>query len=188
MDFVTKSSEIPEARFYVLATDTFMSGWGHAENRANVLIIPCSDLRTAEDVAAVLRGRDEMQRVRINSKRPRVNPYWAAQVKSAAEVRGWTGADLPCQWITDGAVWEAVIDEETVHRTRLKVTPEGFVTCVYEIGWAAGITEPSGGLAFTARDLEETLLKWRASGHAIRILWPDGSPRETIEPIGSVAS
>lgn len=69
---ITKSSEITPARFYVLAVDSALSGWGLAEGRKNVIILPCEDYNEAKVVEANTRARSEMRRVRIVGSRPRL--------------------------------------------------------------------------------------------------------------------
>lgn len=56
---------IPMAECYVLATDTFMSGWGPAERKANIVVVPCPDRETARAVANYARSRPEMMDVSI---------------------------------------------------------------------------------------------------------------------------
>ena len=69
---VSTRREIPSAPYYVLSNDTFMSGWGHAENRVNTVILPCQSYDEAEQVAAYARGRSDQTRVRILSTKPRL--------------------------------------------------------------------------------------------------------------------
>lgn len=179
------SQDMTKAKFYVLATDSFMSGWGLAENKSNVLVIPCDDLRTAEEVEQVLKARDEMKRVRVTANRPRLRPEWHLQELRPDTVRGWDHDEkIVCAWLKDGAAWEAHIPGgDLMHRTRFKVEPAGFVTSVYEGGWAHGIEEPHGPLSWTAGDTQANITKRRRDGQEVRIFWPDGNIRETLEPI-----
>lgn len=62
---------IPDAPYYVSATDSFMSGWGPTANMRNVVIAPCASYDEAEVVAQNLRDRDEMKRVSISRSKPR---------------------------------------------------------------------------------------------------------------------
>ena len=49
---------------FVVATDSFMSGWGNAQSRS-LFAVPVKDHHQAEIVAANMRNRSEMKRVRI---------------------------------------------------------------------------------------------------------------------------
>lgn len=57
----------------VVATDSFMSGWGHAPGKS-YFAVPCASLEQAEIVEENMRHRSEMKRVRIVYKdyRPRL--------------------------------------------------------------------------------------------------------------------
>lgn len=67
---VLSLDELPLAPFYVTALDTFMSGWGPARDRKNVLVIPCESEEEAAVVAANARGRSEMEQVCIHTDKP----------------------------------------------------------------------------------------------------------------------
>ncbi len=67
-----KQSDIPEAVCYVMATDTFMSGWGEAAGKLNTVVLPCDSKAEAEIVAENARNRTDMDCVRICSGPPRV--------------------------------------------------------------------------------------------------------------------
>ncbi len=69
---VTNRSEIPDAPFYVLCNDRFMSGWGHAEGKINTIIFPCESLDQAEIVERNALNRSDQQRVRIVENKPRL--------------------------------------------------------------------------------------------------------------------
>ena len=87
---IESRSEIPDAPFYVLSNDTFMSGWGHAEGMTNVVIVPCEREAIANRVAAYARQRSDQKRVRIVENKPRMRrgvlyslvPQW---VKTSAD-------------------------------------------------------------------------------------------------------
>lgn len=57
---VTKSEEIPDAAYYVLAIDRFMSGWGESSGKDNVIILPCDTANEAYAVQRALEERSEM--------------------------------------------------------------------------------------------------------------------------------
>lgn len=49
---------------YVRMTDSFFSGWGEAEGKTNVLILPASDMTMAYALIDwIRRNRDEMKRI-----------------------------------------------------------------------------------------------------------------------------
>lgn len=58
---------------YVRMTDSFMSGWGQAANKTNVLQIACETVEQAEQIERAARRRPEMKRVALclNPVRPR---------------------------------------------------------------------------------------------------------------------
>lgn len=89
-DRVTDADDIPGAALcYVLATDNFMSGWGEARGKTNVLIVPCDTEDDADEVQRRLRGRSEMSNVRTEAHITTIPDHWYAQVKDAAVVRTW---------------------------------------------------------------------------------------------------
>lgn len=70
MPVIHSSSSIPKARFYVLAEDRFMSGWGEAKGKVNVVVFPAASYEEAEWIARKLHNRSEMKRIRINMHKP----------------------------------------------------------------------------------------------------------------------
>lgn len=69
---VESARQIPPAYAYVLANDSFMSGWGPATGKVNTVILPCASWEEAEIVAQNARNRSEMRRVRIVARKPRL--------------------------------------------------------------------------------------------------------------------
>ena len=67
---ITSFKQIPQAPFYVLAEDTFLSGWGDADGKINTLLLPCASKEEAEIVKHNAKSRPEMVRVRIENTRP----------------------------------------------------------------------------------------------------------------------
>ena len=67
---VTSAADIPKAKYYVTATDRFMSGWGLAQRMTNKMVLPCDDYATAVTCAKYLEGRSEMKYVNIRSSKP----------------------------------------------------------------------------------------------------------------------
>lgn len=86
MSTVNKKSEIPDAPFYVLSNDTFMSGWGVAEGRTNTCVLPCESEEEAERVARNARSRSDQKRVRIVANKPRLSEtvVWSLLTKDRA--------------------------------------------------------------------------------------------------------
>jgi hypothetical protein len=80
---------IPDAPFYVLTEDSFMSGWGPAKNKVNVLILPCETYTEACIVADNARNRSDQKRVRINTTKPRVRPHWYISVHDKGSYSRW---------------------------------------------------------------------------------------------------
>lgn len=63
----------PKPYGYILATDSFLSGWGKAPGRS-LYAIAVNSPEEADVVEANMKSRSEMKRVRFSSKLPRVGP------------------------------------------------------------------------------------------------------------------
>jgi hypothetical protein len=74
---------IPEANFYVVSTDRFMSGWGYSKGLDNVCIVPCDTIEEAEKVYNYVLSRRDQMRVRINTTKPRTRSHWLISNLSA---------------------------------------------------------------------------------------------------------
>ena len=61
---------IEDFNFYVTMTDTFMSGWGQAENKINKLVIGCKTRQEAKTVAQNARRRHDMKDINTVSIKP----------------------------------------------------------------------------------------------------------------------
>ncbi len=70
--FIEYAAQIPDAPYYVLSNDTFMSGWGHARGHVNTIILPAYSLVEAEVIAQNARSRTDQTRVRIVGNKPRM--------------------------------------------------------------------------------------------------------------------
>jgi hypothetical protein len=57
--------------YYVCMTDRFMSGWGPAKDKDNVLVIECATYDEARNALRHALTRNEMCRQRINLKPPK---------------------------------------------------------------------------------------------------------------------
>lgn len=55
---------------FVRMTDKFMSGWGDAAGKTNVLVVKCDTLEQAEQIETAAGRRDEMNRIEIMSSHP----------------------------------------------------------------------------------------------------------------------
>lgn len=93
---------IPEAPYYVLSNDSFMSGWGKAADRVkrspmapgltlctrqrtiNTCVVPCTSLVMAIAVEAYVQTRTEQKYVRIVGNRPRSKAHVIYSLQS-----GW---------------------------------------------------------------------------------------------------
>lgn len=80
---------IPSAPFYVVTEDSFMSGWGMAQGKTNVLVFPCASYSEARIVADNARARSDQKRVRINATKPRRRSHWLLQVKDRDDYGSW---------------------------------------------------------------------------------------------------
>ena|SRR5215211_2083295 len=69
-ELITTHDEIPDAPFYVVSRDRFLSGWGNSEGKDNILIIPCDDGDEACIVATNARNRTDQEAVRIFQFKP----------------------------------------------------------------------------------------------------------------------
>lgn len=56
---------------YVRMTDRFMSGWGQASNKTNVLVIECENAAQAEAIEKAAHDRPEMRRISLCLNKPR---------------------------------------------------------------------------------------------------------------------
>ncbi len=80
-------AERAATRFFAVATDSFMSGWGKASGGRSLYALACESLREAETVAENMRKRSDMKRVRITKGLPRVraNDHLSVAGKTEAE-------------------------------------------------------------------------------------------------------
>lgn len=69
---INDRSEIPDAPFYVLSNDRFMSGWGPARNQVNTIILPCATSEQADTVLQNCQDRPEQKNVRLVIHKPRM--------------------------------------------------------------------------------------------------------------------
>ena len=62
---------IPDAPYYVLSHDTFMSQWGGAWDKANICVVPCNNQEEAHIVAVYVRSRSDQKNVKVVTGKPR---------------------------------------------------------------------------------------------------------------------
>ena len=67
------STKIPKKKFYVVMTDSFMSGWGDAEGQTNKLVIGCDTWDRAQELQRKAKQRSEMKYVSIRVTKPYYN-------------------------------------------------------------------------------------------------------------------
>ena len=59
-----------DAPFYVVSTDRFMSGWGHATRKINKCVVPCETMEQAESVKRYVESRSEQEDIQILDEKP----------------------------------------------------------------------------------------------------------------------
>lgn len=86
-------SNIPyTSAVYVTCHDKFMSGWGPATGKKNVLVILCHSHAEAEIVADNALNRGDMQYIKIHSLYPEKiinNDEYYVQFKSKIDMPNW---------------------------------------------------------------------------------------------------
>jgi hypothetical protein len=60
--------------YYVRMTDKFMSGWGEAQGKSNVVVVECPTIEQAEQIERAAKRRSEMRRVEICLSKPKNRP------------------------------------------------------------------------------------------------------------------
>lgn len=82
---------MPEHSHYVTMKDTFMSGWGYAKGKSNMLIFVCDSRAEALRLMAYARSRPEMRYINYRgTRKPYYNPTrYYAQIKTRAEYPTW---------------------------------------------------------------------------------------------------
>lgn len=89
MDTITSTTQIPAAPYYVVTEDSFMSGWGPARGKVNVIILPCATYDEALIVEQNAKARGDQKRVRINATRPRIRPHWLVSLHTRDDYDAW---------------------------------------------------------------------------------------------------
>ena len=68
---MSQATTTPTAPYYVRMHDTFMSNWGHAKGKRNILVIACETWEQATAIAEAAGERRGMRLVVIDHKAPR---------------------------------------------------------------------------------------------------------------------
>jgi hypothetical protein len=74
--------------YYVRMTDKFMSGWGMAKGKRNVMVVICDTYEQAEQIEKAANRRPEMKRVAICSTKPKARPGILYSWKVYADMGG----------------------------------------------------------------------------------------------------
>lgn len=72
---VTSQKQIPDAPFYVLSNDKFMSGWGEAKGMINTCIVPCKDEDELKRVMGYVESRNDQNRIRYCTNKPQIRRH-----------------------------------------------------------------------------------------------------------------
>ena len=76
-------------KFYVTMLDTFMSGWGMAKDKENIMIVECDSLEDAELIAENAAKRSEMKNIDIWTEMPEYDDaLYVLSVKTFAQLSG----------------------------------------------------------------------------------------------------
>jgi len=77
-------------RYYVACKDNFLSGWGKAKGKDNIIILTCDSLEEAEIVAENANNRSEISDVKICPLKPHYSSehYFVNEVEKP-EYRRW---------------------------------------------------------------------------------------------------
>ena len=77
-------------KWYVSMIDTFMSNWGKAEGKENVLIFECDSIEESEIVEENANNRSDMKKVKCHAYYPQFNQNkFFVQDKDKEEYPAW---------------------------------------------------------------------------------------------------
>ena len=79
-------------KYYVTTTDTFMSGWGCAENKINKLVFICDSYKEALIVKDNAEHRTDQKYINIRSNKPYHllnNDRYLTQIKTKEDYNCW---------------------------------------------------------------------------------------------------
>jgi hypothetical protein len=78
-----------KTQFYVTMLDTFMSGWGMAKGKDNIMIVECDSLEDAELIAENAAKRSEMKSINIWTEMPEYDDaLYVLSVKTFDQLSG----------------------------------------------------------------------------------------------------
>lgn len=68
---------IPNAKYYVLANDTFFSNWRYTntENKIDTIVVPCNSFRETQNAIAIMGNRTTLKYIRITHTPPRTKAH-----------------------------------------------------------------------------------------------------------------
>ena len=87
-----------ERKYYVTMVDRFLSGWGRAEGKLNLLVLECETLEETRIVSLNAKDREEMKNIRIRrlTRKPTAQTkYYYASYHSKKDYPRWYEADRP---------------------------------------------------------------------------------------------
>lgn len=73
-------------------TDTFMSGWGAAENKTSKYVVVCDTFEQAKEIYKNLKAEknSEMRYIRLSKNKPQYNPKWyRVDYTTYADAKRW---------------------------------------------------------------------------------------------------
>lgn len=88
-DTIEYTNAIPDAPYYVVTEDSFMSGWGPARGKVNVIVLPCDNYAEALIVEQNALNRRDQKRVRINTTKPRARRHWLISLHTRDDYDAW---------------------------------------------------------------------------------------------------
>ncbi len=83
--------------YFVIMTDTFLSGWGDADNKINKLIFICNNKNQSEIVKDNAKNRTDMKHIKSYVKIPRKylnNNKCLTQIKTIDDYPCWYKKDF----------------------------------------------------------------------------------------------
>ena len=83
-----ENKAIPTRKYYIVMTDSFMSGWGKAEGKTNKLVIGTDDYKLAQLIEHNAKERKEMKYVSIRTTKPNYKSNIVVSYKDASELSG----------------------------------------------------------------------------------------------------
>lgn len=66
---------IPEAPYYALSNDSFMSGWGFAKDKINTCVVPCQSWEELRGMIEYMESRSDQKYIRYSVNKPRAKAH-----------------------------------------------------------------------------------------------------------------